>query len=407
MRNNKNRWTKPHHTFVRNVLAPILLVYCKRKYGIYPEIYQGAGEGPGKGQYLILYNHQTGFDQFFVAMGFKETIYYVASEDIFSMGALSWLIRMLVNPIPIKKQMSDMRAVKTCIRVAKEGGSIAIAPEGNRTYSGETGYINPAIGGLAKSLKLPILLYRLEGGYGVHPRWSDVKRKGTMRAYVAQRIEPAEYENMTKEELAKLISDGLYVNEGKVDRVFTHQKTAEYLERAVYVCPNCGLSVFESCDDIIKCTKCGNMVRYLPTKQLEGVNCEFPFEFMNQWYAYQNDFVRKLDLEPYIEQPMYEDKANFAEVLLYKHKERIADNAAVRLYGNRIEIDTEKQKYVMNFEDVSGVSVLGKNKLNIYYGDKLYQLKGSKRFNALKYVNIYYHQKNEIKEENNEQFLGL
>jgi len=113
MRNNKNRWTKPHHTFVRNVLAPILLVYCKRKYGIYPEIYQGAGEGPGKGQYLILYNHQTGFDQFFVAMGFKETIYYVASEDIFSMGALSWLIRMLVNPIPIKEACHQLGLIRT------------------------------------------------------------------------------------------------------------------------------------------------------------------------------------------------------------------------------------------------------------------------------------------------------
>jgi len=49
---------------------------------------------------------------------------------------------------------------------------------------------------------------------------------------------------------------------------------------------------------------------------------------------------------------------------------------------------------------------LGKNKLNIYYGDKLYQLKGSKRFNALKYLHFYYRYKN-IKEDNNDKFLGL
>ena len=34
--------------------------------------------------------------------------------------------------------------------------------------------------------------------------------------------------------------------------------------------------------------------------------------------------------------------------------------------------------------------LISKNKLNIYYKDSLYQIKGEKRFNALKYVNIFY-----------------
>ena len=51
--------------------------------------------------------------------------------------------------------------------------------------------------------------------------------------------------------------------------------------------------------------------------------------------------------------------------------------------------------------------VLGRNKANIYIGDKVYQLKGDKRFNALKYVHIYYRYKNITKGNECEQFLGL
>ena len=102
------------------------------------------------GQCLILSNHQTAFDQFFVGMSFKKAVYFLASEDIFSNGWISSVIRWLVAPIPIKKQTTDVSAVMNCIRVAKEGGTIALAPEGNRTYDGRTVNINPAIAKLAK-----------------------------------------------------------------------------------------------------------------------------------------------------------------------------------------------------------------------------------------------------------------
>ncbi len=63
----------------------------------------------------------------------------------------------------------DIRAVKACLRIAKEGGTIALAPEGNRTYSGRTCYINPAITGLVRSWKLPVAIFRIEGGYEFIP----------------------------------------------------------------------------------------------------------------------------------------------------------------------------------------------------------------------------------------------
>ena len=264
------KWLRFRHRVVRNVVALALWPYSAMRYHIRVEKFKEQG----KRAYLILYNHQTAFDQFFVGMAFRGPIYYVASEDIFSKGWVSSLIRWIVAPIPIKKQATDLAAVKNCIRVAREGGTIAIAPEGNRTYSGKTEYMSPAIAGLARKLGLPIALYRIEGGYGVHPRWSDVLRRGKMRGYVSRVLEPEEYAAMTNDELMTAIEKELYVDEAVADAEFLSDKRAEYLERAMYVCPDCGLTTFESHGNEITCKQCGKTVHYGTDKRLSGVGCE-------------------------------------------------------------------------------------------------------------------------------------
>lgn len=400
----KQKWMKFRHRPVRNILNVVLGIYSRWQYGITVEKFRQQGDRP----YLILYNHQTAFDQFFVGMAFRGPVYYVASEDLFSKGWVSSLIRFLVAPIPIKKQTTDIGAVMNCIRVAREGGTIAIAPEGNRTYSGKTEYMSSAIAPLAKKLKLPIAFYRIEGGYGVHPRWSDKVRKGKMRGYVSCVIEPEEYAAMTNDQLYARIQQELFADEGVADAFFRSGRRAEYLERAMYVCPFCGLSEFESRENQITCKKCGKTVSYGEDKTLSGVDCDFPFQFTTQWYDYQKDFINKLDVTQFTAEPLYRDTSALSEVILYKKKVALRDLADIALYGDRIVIDEGKEnEMVLPFSELVALSVLGKNKLNIYYGDHLYQLKSHKRFNALKYVNIYFRYKNITRDEANSTFLGL
>ena len=400
----KKKWIFPRHRVVTNILRCILGPFTRWRYGVTVERCRELEDR----QCLILMNHQTAFDQFFVGMAFRQPVYYLATEDIFSMGWVSKVIRYLVAPIPIKKQTTDVQAVMTCIRVAREGGTIAIAPEGNRTFSGRLCSMNPAIGGLAKKLKLPIALFRIEDGYGVQPRWSDGVREGRMRAYVSRVIEPEEYEKLSNSQLYDLILAGMAQDENRVTGEFRSGKLAEYLERAMYVCPDCGLSEFESHGDIIECKKCGKKIRYLPNKELQGLGWEFPFRFVGDWYDYQCDFMNALDLSGYLDEPMYRDRADLYEVIVYKRKKRLRANAALALYGDRIIIDEGKEnELILPFEEMEAISVLGKNKLNIYHGKMIYQLKSGKRFNALKYVNTCYRYKNMKKGEENGKFLGL
>ena len=393
------KWKRPRHRLVRNLAFLVLAPICLLRYGVKVERFREQGDRA----YLILMNHQTAFDQFFVGMAFSGVIYYMATEDIFSLGWISKLLRWAQAPIPIKKQTTDVQAVMNCIKVVREGGSLAIAPEGNRTYSGKTEYMNPAIAPLAKKLGLPIVLLRIEGGYGKEPRWSDVVRSGSLKAYPGRVISPEEAKAMTNEELYEAIRDGLYVNEACVDHSYRHRNLAQYMERAIYVCPQCGLSTFESKGDILTCKSCGRQTRYLPTKELEGVGSPSPFRFVNDWYEYQKQYVNSIDPTVHTEKPIYEDVANLSEVIVYKQKNLLQADAPVKLYGDRIELGER----VLPFADISTVAVLGKNKLNIYYKDQLFQLKSHKRFCALKYVNLFYRCKNIMRGEQDGEFLGL
>ena len=80
----QKKWLKPRHTIIRKIAYPILRPYILRKYGITIEKFPNKE----KRQFLILLNHQTVFDQFFVDLAMNSPVYYLATEDIFSKGCL-------------------------------------------------------------------------------------------------------------------------------------------------------------------------------------------------------------------------------------------------------------------------------------------------------------------------------
>ena len=109
------------------------------------------------------------------------------------------------------------------------------------------------------------------------------------------------------------------------------------------------------------------------------------------------------DLTALTEEPVYRETVQLRRVHVYKYKELLAKDATVCLYGDRISVNDR----VFPFDTVSAVVVLGKNKLNIYDGNEILQLKGDKRFNALKYVNFFHRHKNIKAGNTNGRFLGL
>ena len=229
-----------------------------------------------------------------------------------------------------------------------------------------------------------------------------------MTSYVSRVLEPEEYLKMTNDELYAVITKELYVNEGCEGEIFKSKHRAEYLERAIYVCPECGLSSFTSKRDTIECNRCGRKVRYTENKALVGVDSSFPFSSISEWYDYQSNFVNSFDSLSNNEKPLYEEWARFSEVIPYKKRTLIKKRASLSLYSDKLIVNKgEADEIIFSFDELSGATVLGKNKLNIYKQKQTYQFKGDERFCALKYVNLYFRYRNLSKGDTNGNFLGL
>ncbi len=368
-----------------------------------------------KRQYIIVMNHQTPFDEFFVGLSFKCPVYYVATEDIFSLGFLSRLLEWAVAPIPIKKSTQDMNAIRNIMQVAREGGTICIFPEGNRTYSGSTEFVKPAISKLIKMTGLPVCILKEEGGFGVEPRWSTKTRKGNVTCKIQEILEPEDYRKMSAEEFYNRITQGISVNEADKNISFESEERAEFAERILYVCPDCGLTHFKSTGNLISCEKCGLQAEYTADLKLKPVSKSLPFSTIKEWYDAQDKYISNLNPSDFLDNPVFSEKIDLYKVRLYKSKIKSGENCRFDLYGNRYVIDktdSGKEPLEMFFDDIKAVSVLGRNKLNIYYKDEVFQIKADERFNAVKYLHFYYHYKNtvsenkELKGDQNE-FLGL
>ncbi len=407
-----NTWVKKRHKFVTFFFYPWFFLYYKLRLGLKikrPHI--------DKRQYLVVSNHQTPFDQFFVSLLLRRTVYYVASEDLYQKGFLSKLLHFLVAPIPIKKNNTDVKAVMTMLRVKKEGGTIAIFPEGNRTYSGKTESLKSAIGGLLKVLKLPVMVLTIDGGFGVIPRFSSNIRKGEIGISVKKIIEYDEYKDYTDEQCYEMIKEAIYHNDydSEKPRTYKSKRSAEFIERSMYVCPDCGISKFYSKGDKVKCLKCGKEVKYDEYMKLSPVKGSFPFSRMCDWYDYQRDFISSLDLTPYFDRPLYEDHGNLVKTDRYKKPVTVYKDALIALYGNRYEISGTEKK-VFDFDDISAVTAQNENTLIIFYKQEVYQIRSHERFNVVSFVNIFYHYKNNLKGNKYEfisertagrEFLGL
>jgi len=70
-------WKKRRHNFITNLARPFLNAFCKIKYNATHDKPISCKDGA-----LIISNHTTSMDQFYMGMLFKEQLYYMISADV-------------------------------------------------------------------------------------------------------------------------------------------------------------------------------------------------------------------------------------------------------------------------------------------------------------------------------------
>lgn len=398
----KEKWSKVRHRVIINIAKVIVYPYLRFIAGCKWKKFKELKE-----PCVYLYNHQTIYDQFLNGYVCNSKVYHVMSDDITVNGFVSKLLNFALRPIPYKKASTDFSLLKTCKKVISEGCGIVISPEGNRTFSGKTEYINPTISRFIQFLKVPVVFINIKGGYGVFPRFADKKRSGTITAEAVKVWRYEEYKDLSSEEILEVIKKELYVDESTPNGPYKSKTTAEYLERVIYNCPKCGITKFYSEKQNLRCTTCNYEVRYNEYKQFEKVNEEVVFKNVNEWYEYQKKYISDmnlLSLDP--NQCIISDTIDIYEIIARKRRDLLFEKATISLYSNRIEIEKENEKITLLFEDILSAGIFGRNKLNIYTENDTYQFKNDKRFNPMKYLHFIYKSKQE-KGDVKDDFFGI
>ena len=375
----QKHWVKKRHAavfaFLRFAMAPFLwLRYHYR-----------AEKAPiRKGPCIVLSNHQATMDPFFISKAFPFQLYFYASDDLFNLK-VSPLIRYLAAPIPKSKSVADLKAVMISLRVLREGGAIGITPEGNRTLSGRQWEMGDSVAKLVKTAKVPLVLFNLCGGYGTDPRWGVKIRRGTkFVGRVRRTLTPEEYAGMSDEELFGIIKNELDVDDTLSGERYKSRRRAEYIERALYMCPVCGsIGTIHSHGTGFCCTSCKTEAEY--TEDLKISPPVGGYSRIYEWYEWERqEIVRRI---------LGGEKISDGDILF---RESVKLQKKIKLPGNTVTLDKDslmisgggtETRYPL--AEIDAITAVGKKKFNFYYKGKILQVKGGKRFCAIKYVHAF------------------
>lgn len=399
---------KLRHKITAAVARPLFYIFARLRYRFVPQAFDYSVI---KGPYLIVSNHSTDLDALFLALCFREPIYFVANDHIFRLGLISKIISYLSSPIPILKSASDIKTVRDIRTLVSEGGSIGLFPEGNRTYNGSTTYIPVATGKLAKLLKIPIVIYNLEGGYLSSPRWSGSDRRGELNCRFKRIVAYEDYKDMSPRQITDLIRRELQMeapDQSAACRVrYEGKNLAESLERLLYKCPACHsyASVITHGDDG-NCSVCGLSFRFTEEGYLEGH--ALPYKTVLGWDLWQRTDLNQNGPPKRQEgQPFFEDQGEVLYEIIRAQKSIKIGEGTLALYNDRIIFKDRLGLKIFLLSDIMNMVIYGRQNLQFTLFDgKTYVFKNQKPRSAIKYVYHYYYLR-QIRRGEMNGFLGI
>lgn len=141
------------YRFLELTLAP----YLRWAYRVKVE---GVETFPKEGPVIVVANHVSFWDSFFVPLCVPRRVVFLAKAEYFESWKTAWLVKSL-GMIPIKRDVraKSLAALETGIEFLRSGGVLGLYPEGTRSpdgrlYRGRTGVARLALG--SESSVVPI-----------------------------------------------------------------------------------------------------------------------------------------------------------------------------------------------------------------------------------------------------------
>lgn len=121
------------------------------------------------GPVILAMNHQSYLDPPLAGINSDRAIYFLARRSLLDVPLLGWLLPKL-NVIPVNQEGVDRSALKSLIRVIKNGNAALVFPEGSRSIDGSLQPAEPGMGLIIAKTLAPVVPMRIFGAHEALPR---------------------------------------------------------------------------------------------------------------------------------------------------------------------------------------------------------------------------------------------
>ncbi|MFP4302213.1 MAG: lysophospholipid acyltransferase family protein [Spirochaetaceae bacterium] len=332
--------------------------------------------------FLILGNHTSVWDPFFLNVLVDAPIHYVVSDSQFRSRLVAFGLG-LVGSIPKTKVLSDLETVKNIVKIKHKRGIIGVFPEGQTSWDGHTLPIIPSTAKLIKSLKVPVVVAKIEGAYFSRPRWSRLPRRGRVTVDFSLAFTPEELRGMSTAEIHQAITQKLeydaYENQAKEMVRFAGRRLAEYLERTLFVCPECSkIGTLRSHRRRLNCLHCGYEVHYSPFGYLEPRSGKLRFSTIRGWNLWQiGEFQEQINrwVQSGMHRlPLISDKGAKLEIGYKTLPLKELTTGEICLYPGEIRITAPGVSFAFPIGEIEGMNIQNNERMEFYFRDELYKV---------------------------------
>lgn len=116
----------------------------------------GAENIPKDGSFILAANHVSNWDPPFLGTFIARTVYYMGKEELFKNPIMAAICRWL-HVFPVKRGAADKTAIKTAVKILKDGKCLGIFPEGTRSKTGKLGKAEAGVSLIAAMTKATII----------------------------------------------------------------------------------------------------------------------------------------------------------------------------------------------------------------------------------------------------------
>ncbi len=121
--------SRPLYAIARALVTPFMRIWFGLRF-------EGAARIPSEGPVIIAPNHKSFWDSFFVALATPRHVRFMGKTELFT--GLKGRLFIALGAFPVRRGTSDAEALETARIVLRQGGVLALFPEGTRIRDPET-----------------------------------------------------------------------------------------------------------------------------------------------------------------------------------------------------------------------------------------------------------------------------